>query len=322
MSPDASGSLKPKRKARSLVIGYGSIGSRHARILREMGCPTAVVSKRDIDFQPCYRTLREAIETESPEYAVVANTTAEHFDTLNELDRLGFRGDVLVEKPLFAKPEKFAAKNLRRVFVAYDLRFHPLILRLKDALRNENVLSVQCYVGQYLPEWRPSTDYRKGYSASRSMGGGVLRDLSHELDYLLWLFGPWTAVSSMGGHFSRLEIDADDVFCALMSMARCPAATVQVNYLDRTTHREILVNTDCHTFRADLIAGALQIDKEKPEYFTLDNDLTYRSEHAAVLDSESGGICTFREGMDVMELMDAIERSERGKQRIERKGKG
>ena len=33
------------------------------------------------------------------------------------------------------------------------------------------------------------SNYLKSYSASKSKGGGVLLDLSHEIDYINWLFG-------------------------------------------------------------------------------------------------------------------------------------
>ena len=51
------------------------------------------------------------------------------------------------------------------------------------------MLSVRSSVGQYLPEWRKNTDYRKGVSARQDLGGGVLLELSHEIDYIQWIFG-------------------------------------------------------------------------------------------------------------------------------------
>ena len=304
----------------ALVVGYGSIGSRHARILKELGCRTAVLSKRDINFQPHYRNLEEAIEKESPEYVVVANATNEHYETLTELKKTKFKGFALVEKPLFSKEEQFSPADFQQLFVAYNLRFHPLLKRLRDILRNEKVISAQCYVGQYLPEWRPSADYRQGYSASKQQGGGSLRDLSHELDYLLWMLGPWTDIAAVGGHYSHLEIKTDDVFCILMSTARCSAVTIQLNYLDRCTNREILVNTDRHTFKADLFRGLFQIDKEAPEQLQLERDLMYRLEHKAILDSSFEGLCTFDEGMQVLKMIAAIETSALKKKWITNRG--
>ena len=35
-------------------------------------------------------------------------------------------------------------------------------------------LTLRAEVGQYLPDWRPGTDYRTGVSASRDQGGGAL----------------------------------------------------------------------------------------------------------------------------------------------------
>jgi siroheme synthase (precorrin-2 oxidase/ferrochelatase) len=44
----------------ALVIGYGSIGARHARLLIELGCRTIVVSGRSIDFPIVYPSIETA----------------------------------------------------------------------------------------------------------------------------------------------------------------------------------------------------------------------------------------------------------------------
>ena len=62
-----------------LVIGYGSIGMRHTAVLKELGCQTAVMSRRSIDFYPSYTSLPEAIDGFQPEYVVVATRTSEHY---------------------------------------------------------------------------------------------------------------------------------------------------------------------------------------------------------------------------------------------------
>ena len=86
---------------RVLVIGYGSIGSRHTRVLINLGCKVSVLSKRVVEFEPCYDNLKIALKEEQPDYVVITNKTVEHYSTLLELSRLGYKGIVLVEKPLF-----------------------------------------------------------------------------------------------------------------------------------------------------------------------------------------------------------------------------
>jgi predicted dehydrogenase len=298
---------------KALVIGYGSIGARHARLLGELGCASAVVTRRQVDFSTVYPDIESALCGHRPDYVVVANATKQHHATLASLASAGFSGRVLVEKPLFENLLPLPVSRFQGIYVAYNLRFHPVIQRLRDMLAGETMLSVQAYVGQYLPEWRPGTDYRQSYSASAAQGGGVLRDLSHELDYLGWLFGSWESVTALGGHFSPLEIDSDDLFVVLMQTERCPVVSVQLSYLDRIARRRISINTRDHAIEADLIAGTVAIDGKR-ETLLVERDHTYREMHRAVLNGDFSSLCTVHEGLATLQLIETAESANRQKE--------
>lgn len=291
---------------KALVVGYGSIGKRHARILGELGCEVALVSRRHLAECQLFATIEEALDCFAPQYVVVANETSCHYQAVSALAAAGFSGDVLVEKPLFHRLTEPPDNRFQGRFVAYNLRFHPLLQKLQEILEKETVLSVQAYVGQYLPSWRPERDYRQGYSADREAGGGVLRDLSHELDFLNWILGGWQRLTALGGHLSPLEITSDDVFALLMETRCCPVVTLQMNYLDRGTQRKLTINTAQKTINVDLVAGVLEVDGIREE-IKAERDLTYREMHRGVLRGVSGNLCTFAEGMDVLDMIAAAE---------------
>jgi predicted dehydrogenase len=295
---------------KSLVIGYGSIGSRHARILTELGCRVAVTSSREVEFTPRYRTIAAAVKDFHPDYVVIASETARHGEDIRALANAEFKGMLLVEKPLLHRAEELPTGGFRTVNVAYNLRFHPLLQRLRELVQREKVISAQAYVGQYLPQWRPGRDYRTGYSADSQAGGGVLRDLSHELDLLNWLFGGWLKLTAIGGHYSHLEINSDDMFALMLTFNRCPAVTLELNYLDRTGRRRLMVNTDERTYEADLVTGRLMIDGEV-DNFTVERDHTYRELHRAMMERASSDVCTYDEALDVVGMIVGAEEAAR-----------
>ena len=291
---------------RALVVGYGSIGARHARILAEFGCATAVVSRRQIGFPTVYSSIQLGLSEHRPDYVVIANSTSQHHEAVLELISAGFDGNVLVEKPLFDHFQSIPAVCFKGFFVAYNLRFHPVIKRLREVLEGEKILSVQVYVGQYLPDWRTETDYRHSYSASANHGGGALRDLSHELDYIGWLCGDWTALTALGGHVSSLEIDSDDIFVLLMQSERCPVVTIQVSYLDRVARRRIVINTQERSIEVDVLNGKLAINGVT-EILVVERDQTYREMHQAMLSEDFGNLCTLEAGLATLKLIELAE---------------
>ena len=232
-----------------------------------------------------------------------------HHSALVQLIECDYQGFVLVEKPLFSQIEHLPKNKIKKILVAYNLRFHELLIQTKKLIENQKIITFSAYVGQYLPTWRKGTDYRNCYSAKKEQGGGVLRDLSHELDYALWFCGPCLNVTAIGGHFSDLEINSDDTYSIMMKCTQCPIVNIQINYLDRCTRREITINTEQHTILIDFIKGTLSIDGEIKTQYSGEMNQTYIKQHQAVMNNNFDGFCHYSDGLSVMKLIDTVEKA-------------
>ena len=288
----------------AVVAGLGSIGTRHARILGELGLAVTTVSRRGGGD---HRSIGEALSRGQVDYFVIATETARHVDALRELEQAGFRGTVLVEKPLLARPEPLPNFPFAKLFVAYNLRFHPVMAALARRIGGRSAITVSAYVGQDIRDWRPGRDHRETASSTIAAGGGVLRDLSHELDYLLWLFGPWQRVAALGGASGARDLEVEDHLALLMQMARAQVVQVHLDYLDHAGLRRIRINLADETIEADLVGGALIVNGLATPYAS-ERDTSYRAMHQAALSGE-GPLCSLAEGLAVMDLIDASERA-------------
>ena len=292
---------------KALVIGYGSIGQRHVRILNELGIEVGIVSRRAHHELNFFQSLQSAFQENNYTYIVIANETVAHKETLKEILDNRFTGSVLVEKPLYSKVESINF-NDSKTFVAYNLRFHPLIKKLKTMLYNEQIISVNAYAGQYLPSWRPNTDYTVCYSAYRERGGGVLRDLSHELDYLTTLFGEWHSLVAKTAKVSNLNIQSEDYVHVSYKTKQHVYVSVELNYLDRIIQRYVIVQTNNKTIKIDFINNSINCNGEIELLDTVDRDYTYRKQHEAIIDG-SALCCSYKEGLNIVKMIEAIEKS-------------
>lgn len=296
---------------RILIIGLGSIGSRHFRIAGELGHEAVAVSRSAQPSKNVYRSIEQAVRDTVFGAAIIASPTAHHSSQILQLRKSGFFGPILVEKPLAKSLEQLASVQSDNVYVAYNLRYRREIEELRRSLGSEEPVSAQFYVGQYLPDWRPGSDYRESYSAKASEGGGVLRDLSHELDLVVHLLGPVSRVTSIVGARSDLDIESED--CAGILLETCEGAivTLELNYLDRPGRRIVHVNTNKGTHTVDFVASeyrrnSVSVFKDR----SADADVSYRSQ-IADLCGRREMLCTFEEGVASLKLIEAIEQSSR-----------
>ena len=224
---------------RVLIVGHGSMGQRHLRVVREI-LPSAKIMifrhEPTIDIPKEANFVTSSLDevcSFAPEAGIVANPAPFHIDVAKVLVNMGCH--LLIEKPISDKSdgvEEFlgAARAGGIVCqVGYNLRYLPSLVRFRDLINEGLVgkpLSVRCEVGQYLPTWRPSTDYRTGVSARSDLGGGVLLELSHEIDYLRWIFGEVLCLKGFVSKVSSLEVDVEDTACLLFSMRKSDSGEV------------------------------------------------------------------------------------------------
>jgi predicted dehydrogenase len=124
--------------------------------------------------------------------------------------------------------------------VGYNFRFYIPFQKIYETLTANmigRVLSIQSHAGQYLPDWRPERDYRKSVSAIKELGGGVMLELSHELDYMRWFCGDVNLVTALSGHLSDLEIDVDDTAEIILQFNNGAIGHVHLDMIDRSAFR-------------------------------------------------------------------------------------
>lgn len=250
-----------------VVIGAGSIGQRHRQNLAQLfpEHPVLLYSARACGTTPPSATMQEIVDMQ-PLFVVIASAATCHAAQAHFL--LTHRIAVLVEKPLSAAlPQaqallQFARQQQVPVAVAYCLRFLPAAQIVKSLLAEHavgDIYTVQSHVGQYLPAWRANTPYQQSVSASRALGGGVLNELSHELDYLHWLFGPLKLLHAELGQTALLQLDVED-HALLLLQSQQPFAfplTVQLDFLQPIARRACVILGTNGRLEWDLIANTV-----------------------------------------------------------------
>jgi predicted dehydrogenase len=179
---------------------------------------------------------------------------------------------------------------------------------LRHLLIGQRVVAVEFINVEYLPNWRPNRDYRSTTSAQRQLGGGVLRDLSHELDFMHYLFGaPSKAVAVVDNH-QILEIDTEDSVHAIVHVDPDITATLHLSYLNRVRRRTIDVTTSEMSIHCDLLSGKVLVNGD-PTQLQVDRDTTFERMHEAVYAGDMDIACTFQQGVEVLRTIDMIETS-------------
>jgi predicted dehydrogenase len=259
---------------RALVVGAGSIGQRHLKNLRALGVQELLACDPDRQRLEALKELQvagftdfaESLAVGKPEIVLIC--TPPVFHVTQSIDALKIGAHVFIEKPLSNSLENVdrlvdeARERGRVVQVGYNLRFNPGIGKLKQLIDDSvigRVLWARLEVGQYLPDWRPSQDYRTSYSAMRELGGGIVLDASHEIDYAIWLLGKPMEVACMAGKVSQLEVDVEDCATLLLRFESGAQADIHLDFVQRSYTRCCKIVGELGTIEWDYSNGEIKI---------------------------------------------------------------
>ncbi len=234
------------------VLGCGSIGKRHIANLLALGLQVvasdpSVQALDEVRKAHGIRTFSSAgamLKEASPDAVLVCTPT--HLHAAHAALALENGCHVFIEKPVsdrldgLGKLEALARKKRRVAFVACNMRFHPSVMHMKARLESGalgKIYSARLEFGNYLPDWRPGTDYSKTYSAHRAQGGGIILDAVHEFDYLSWLLGEPSDIFCFAGRLGGLKIDVEDAAGVLVRMKSGAIAEAHLDYLQRSKRR-------------------------------------------------------------------------------------
>lgn len=261
------------------VIGLGSIATRHRKNLKQLFPSSKLIAMSASgrlpdgsvpDSDMLVSNVTELIDN-GVQLAVVASPAPFHAGFATPLIEAGI--PVLIEKPLSVsisdseQVQDVANKHGTPVALGYCLRYLPSAIILKQLLEEKhigNIYNINVEVGQYLPDWRPNTDYRASVSANAYLGGGVLLELSHELDYVQWLFGSLDVKHAILRTSDELSLDVED--CADI-VATCKDAVVNIHldFLQRKPFRKCRVIGNLGSLEWDLIRNEITLFSTEKE---------------------------------------------------------
>lgn len=291
----------------AVVVGYGSAGKRHTKQLLKLNFfnKIFIITKQNIDG---YETLHyiNDIKEKFFSYVVICSETSLHYEHLKFFESNFKNKIILVEKPLFDSYKLIKIQN-NKIFVAYDLRLNSSLFFIKNYIQNKKVFNVRVTCCSNLREWRKNRDYKESYSADKLRGGGVLLDLSHEIDYLLWIFKNPEVNFAYNSKISNLKINSDDFLNIFGKFNKKTLFQLTLNYFSLIPERKIIIDGNNFFISADLIKNQIKMiegNNKKISKTFIDNS----NIHQLVINNNFNNICTYSEAVSVMKLINKIKK--------------
>jgi len=309
------------------IVGLGGIGCRHLRLLKETRPDIEVTLVRsghgrkwpEKDLADRTVSSITAAVEKNIQAAIIATPANMHLEQAKELAQAGIH--MLVEKPLSHRSDgidQLIAKvqeNEIIGMVGYVFRHHPAAKRFKklfDAGTLGKPLHARVECGSYLPEWRPEQDYKKTVSASKDLGGGVLLELSHELDYIRWFLGDITEVTAKLYNSGTLEIDVEDSADLILNSKGSVPVSMHIDFNRRHPVRKCEVQGTNGMLTWNVLEQKISWEligvEARDELFNFGRDFVYREQLSHFLNCIEHGTppaVTLADGEAVLRLVEA-----------------
>jgi len=299
-----------------LLVGYGSIGKRHAKNLMDFGIKLYILTKYPDNLDAIFLRDLEEIKDVNIDFCIIATPTARHLDALERcLTLSNIPRKILIEKPLECsylrgkKIKDITKKYGIDIFIAYNIRFLKIFNVIKKFIKEQKdtIRIIDVVAGQDLREWRPYKDYTESYSAHRDQGGGVDLDLSHEIDYVLWLFGDnFKNKIIFKNRISKLKIDSPDIFKLILDYSTF-IVDITLDYIRKPKERYIKILCEgSKNLYYNFVSNILKIG-DKQIVISDDSNQSYEEMLKTLLDINDKNkniFCSIDEGLNILKILE------------------
>ena len=263
-----------------LIIGYGNIAQRHASILKKIISHSSIKYFRrtkSVKLTKRKNFLFKEIEVQNfqPDMIIIANASSFHIRTCNKF--LKYEVPFFIEKPISDNYEnalnfiKICQRKKIHIFIGYNLLFTKSLQIIKNTINRKNfgiINYVNVETGYNLKSWRKNIDYKNSVSSKKNLGGGVLLELSHELNYLIWLFGNVKLFNAYYSKLSNLSINVEDyanirVIFSKNKFSKKLFANLNLDFIRNDKKRLISIIGDKNTIIWDGVLGIVKIFNDK-----------------------------------------------------------
>ena len=266
---------------RVLIIGAGSIAKKHLTVVANV-LPDAEIlvyspSEKCSFLDPTFTltsNLQQCVNF-APSFVIIASPSNSHI-FYSEMF-LGLASGILIEKPVgidVSEGRAFLEKSSKSstyIQIGYNLRYFESLCFFRNIIHKKKfgeLYSIQSQVAQHLTLWRPGIDYRHTVSAKSSNGGGVLFELSHELDYLIWIMGNPNSISGWAARVSDLDIDVEDFaivnfFYEQEASKRAVPVSITMNFIDHQSQRTCTAICQNGTVHWDALTGIVKVFRKE-----------------------------------------------------------
>lgn len=235
------------------IIGLGNITNRHRKNVRAlfpkakivvMSASGRIPTECINDYDEIVTSIDEIIKKQVS-FAIVASPATFHAIHSRPLIEAGI--PVLIEKPISSSNEdaelleNIELKTNVPVAVAYCLRYLPSTQIVKQLITEKKIgriYNAYIEIGQYLPDWRPSKDYRTSVSANKNLGGGALLELSHELDYAQYILGFLSLNYAILRSSEELKLDVEDSADIMLHTNDGTIVNMHLDFLQKKAYRK------------------------------------------------------------------------------------
>lgn len=319
-----------RTKTRVLVLGLGSIGQRHARLLS---------ARNDVELFLCdisealrhqaidgllkppvasYSLFAEALKAQ-PDIAFICVPNHLHVPMAFEAIRNGT--DILVEKPVSDSLEKArdlvkAAETSNRFMqVGYMLRYDEGLIMLKEIVEKGgvgNLVGGRAMIGTYVTLLNAKGSDRIDHPNS------LVVDYTHEFDFISWFFGDVADLMAMQTRMGDLELKPHpNIFQINLKFNSGAIVQVHMDYIQFPQRRIFEVYGDRGTLSYDFMTGDIRhFTFQRAHEWTTRHvlpvterwDDLFRKEHESVLTRRQDGLPPFVSGADGLRALEIAER--------------